>query len=65
MSKSKRFYDEDLLWTQEGNKSANLDISAQAYWKELPNKSEDAQEKWLKDWINNEAETLSAPKSSN
>ncbi|OCH25993.1 OmpA family protein [Aliivibrio sp. 1S128] len=62
---SERFYGSDLPWTQEGNKSANLDISAQAYWKELPNKSEDAQEKWLKDWINNEAETLSAPKSSN
>ncbi|OCH13760.1 hypothetical protein A6E05_05485 [Aliivibrio sp. 1S165] len=61
---SERFYGSDLPWTQEGNKSANLDISAQAYWKELPNKSEDAQEKWLKDWINNEAETLSAPKSS-
>lgn len=57
---SERFYGSDLPWTQEGDKSASLDISAQAKWKKL-DEDKDKQKKWLKDWIEDKAETRSAP----
>ncbi len=60
LPKSKRFYGNDLPWTQEGDKSASLDISAQAKWKEL-NEDKEEPKKWLKDWIKDKAETRSAP----
>ncbi len=60
LPKSKRFYGNDLPWTQEGDKSASLDISAQAKWKEL-NEDKEEPKKWLKDWIKGKAETRSAP----
>lgn len=59
---SERFYGSDLPWTQEGDKSASLDISAQAKWKKLDeDKDKEKQKKWLKDWIEDKAETRSAP----
>ncbi|WP_375320731.1 OmpA family protein [Aliivibrio logei] len=60
LPKSESFYEEGLPWTQEGDKSASLDISAQAKWKEL-DKDKEKQKKWLKDWIKDKAETRSAP----
>ncbi|MUJ23883.1 OmpA family protein [Aliivibrio fischeri] len=60
LPESKRFYEEDLPWTQEGDKSASLDISAQAKWKEL-NEDKEERKKWLKDWIKDKPETRSAP----
>ena len=62
LPESKRFYGSDLPWTQEGDKSASLDISAQAKWKKLDeDKDKEKQKKWLKDWIEDKAETRSAP----
>ncbi|PQJ84372.1 OmpA family protein [Aliivibrio sifiae] len=62
LPKSESFYEEGLPWTQEGNKSANLDISAQAKWKELDkDKDKEKQKKWLKGWIEDKAEIRSAP----
>lgn len=64
LPESKRFYGNDLPWTQEGDKSASLDISAQAKWKKLSedkDKDKEDQKKWLKDWIKDKAETRSAP----
>ncbi|MUK79119.1 OmpA family protein [Aliivibrio fischeri] len=58
LPESKCFYGNDLPWTQVGNKSASLDISAQAKWKKL---DEEEQKKWLKDWIKDKTETRSAP----
>lgn len=62
LPKSKSFYEEGLPWTQEGNKSANLDISAQAYWKGLEGKDPNEQKKWLSKWIKELPEITSAPK---
>ncbi len=64
LPESKRFYGNDLPWTQEGDKSASLDISAQAKWKKLSedkDKDKEDQKKWLKGWIKDKAETRSAP----
>jgi hypothetical protein len=60
LPKIESFYEEGLPWTQEGDKSASLDISAQAKWKELDEDKEE-QKKWLKNWIKDKAETRSAP----
>ncbi|MDD9174068.1 OmpA family protein [Aliivibrio finisterrensis] len=61
LPKSKRFYGNDLPWTQEGHELEKLNISAQAKWKELKNEDPKKQVEWLKRWIEDNPESLSAP----
>jgi len=61
LPKAASYFDGNLPWTAVGLKQEIIYPSAQAYWVELSKKGKEEQKKWLKYWIKNKAETLSAP----